>query len=182
MADFILYTGPMFSSKTTRLLMEVDTRQYRKQKVITFKSSLDDRYSSVGEIVTHNFNKVPAHIVKSGDDIIRMVAENDDIDCVVVDELFMIPGGSKACIELFKNGYDVVIASIDLTYKGKPFDEIKEIMPYCTEIHKCTAVCPVCGNNARYTFRKNDSNEDVLVGSEDLYEPRCQLHFSPMRE
>ena len=58
MADLILYTGPMFSSKTTRLLMEADTRQYRKQNIISFKSKMDDRYSSVGEIVTHNFNKV----------------------------------------------------------------------------------------------------------------------------
>ena len=172
----------MFSSKTTRLLMEVDTRQYRKQNVISFKSSMDKRYTNVGEIVTHNFNKIPAHVVNNGKELINIVAANTTADCVVVDELFMIKGGAKACIELFKNGYDVVIASIDLSFEGKPFDEVQEIMPFCTEIYKCTAVCPSCGGDARYTFRKNDSKEEVLVGAEDIYEPRCQLHFKHMRK
>ncbi len=70
MADLILYTGPMFSSKTTKLLMQADKRFYQKQKVIAFKSKMDDRYSSVGEIVTHNFNKIPAHLVDTGEEII----------------------------------------------------------------------------------------------------------------
>ena len=56
MAEMILYTGPMFSSKTTRLLMQADKRQYQKQKIVSFKSRADDRYSVFGEIVTHNFN------------------------------------------------------------------------------------------------------------------------------
>ena len=75
MADLILYTGPMFSSKTTKLLMEADKRYYQKQKVIAFKSKADDRYSKVGEIVTHNFNKIPAHLVESGEEIIQTEVE-----------------------------------------------------------------------------------------------------------
>jgi thymidine kinase len=51
MPEMILYTGPMFSSKTTRLLMQADKRQYQKQNILAFKSRLDDRYSSMGEIV-----------------------------------------------------------------------------------------------------------------------------------
>ena len=57
MTEFILYTGPMFSSKSTRLLMEADTRQYRKENIISFKAKLDNRYSKVGEIVTHNYSR-----------------------------------------------------------------------------------------------------------------------------
>lgn len=189
MAEFILYTGPMFSSKTTKLLMEADTRHYRKQKIVAFKSRLDDRYSSFGEIVTHNFNKLTAHLVDTGEEMLKKLCDisesGQDVDCVIIDELFMIDGGADACINLFKNGYNVVVASIDLSFLGEPFEEISKIMPYCTKIEKCTAVCPVCGEDARYTFKKkfqpNDEEEIIQVGGDDLYEPRCQLHYNYMQ-
>tara|TARA_B100000035_G_C20972968_1_gene541886 strand:- start:722 stop:1291 length:570 start_codon:yes stop_codon:yes gene_type:complete len=188
MADLVLYTGPMFSSKTTRLLMEADTRQYRKQKIISFKSKLDDRYSATGEIVTHNFNKMPAYLVDTGEEMLSKISEQinggEEIDCVIIDELFMIEGGAEACIALFKRGYDVIIASIDLSFKGEPFEEVMSIMPYCTKIEKCTAVCPICGEDARYTTKKETKEKGltlIQVGGDELYEPRCQEHYIYMR-
>jgi len=180
MPDMMLYTGPMFSSKTTKLLMQADKRQYQKQNILAFKSRMDDRYSKLGEIVTHNFNKLPAILVRDGNEIIRNVLESDGADCIIVDELFLIDGGASACIELFKKGYDIVIASIDLSFAGQPFDEVKEIMPFCTRIIKCKAVCPVCQKDALYTFRKGDNTNEILVGGKDIYEPRCQLHHPHM--
>ncbi len=185
MADLILYTGPMFSSKTTRLLMEADTRQYRKQKIISFKSKLDDRYSVSGEIVTHNFNKLPAYLVSSGKEIIEKVSEYEEIvDVIIIDELFLIKGGAEACIHLFKKGYDVIVASIDLSFKGEPFEEITQIMPYCTKIEKCTAVCTICGKDARYTTKKINTDKGLTVievGGDELYAPRCHEHYNYMR-
>ena len=67
---------------------------------------------------------------------------------------------------------------------GKPFEEIKEIMPYCTQIVKCKAVCAICQEDARYTAKKGDVQiEDTVlqVGGEETYEPRCQLHHNYMR-
>ena len=158
MADLILYTGPMFSSKTTKLLMQADKRFYQKQKVIAFKSRMDDRYSQVGEIVTHNFNKIPAHLISSGDEMLLKIADHtesgENVDCVIIDELFLIEGGAAACLALYKKGYDVVVASIDLSFTGEPFHEIKELMPYCTRIVKCKSVCSICQKDARYTYRK----------------------------
>ena len=176
----ILYTGPMFSSKTTKLLMQADKRQYQKQNIIAFKSKMDDRYSTAGEIVTHNFNKIPAILVSTGADIIQHVSEDPKVDCVIVDELFLIDGAAESCIQLFKKGFDVVIASIDLSFAGEPFDEITKIMPYCTRIVKCKAVCTVCQNDAIYTFRKDDDDSEILVGGHDIYEPRCQEHHPHM--
>ena len=69
---------------------------------------------------------------------------------------------------------------------GKPFEEVKEIMPYCTQIIKCKAVCSVCQEDARYTSKKGDMHiavptDSVLqVGGEETYEPRCQLHHQHM--
>jgi thymidine kinase len=182
MAEMILYTGPMFSSKTTKLLMQADKRYYQKKKIIAFKSALDDRYSTEGEIVSHNLGKIPAFLVKVGNEIIEKIAScNEDIDCVIIDELFLIEGGANACLELYKKGYNVIIASIDLNFAGIPFEEVEKIMPYCTRIIKCKAVCPICGDDARYTHRKTDDKSEILVGADDIYEPRCQLHFKYMK-
>jgi thymidine kinase len=187
MTELVLYTGPMFSSKTTKLLMEAD-----KQKIVSFKSRMDDRYSVFGEIVTHNFNKLPAHLVSTGDEVINKIVELEDIsdiDTVIIDELFLIDGGADACVKLFKKGYNVIIASIDLSFTGEPFEEVKNIMPYCTKIEKCTAVCTVCQSDARYTARKSQSSlsntkdeNQIQVGGSELYEARCQLHHNYMRD
>ena len=192
MADLILYTGPMFSSKTTKLLMQADKRFYQKQKVISFKSKMDDRYSQIGEIVTHNFNKIPAHLVTSGNEMLAKIGDQE-VDCVIIDELFLIDGGAAACLELYKKGYYVVVASIDLSFTGEPFHEIKELMPYCTKIVKCKSVCSVCQKDARYTYKKisvkhvepfksDPSIEQIQVGGAELYEPRCQEHHNYMRD
>lgn len=192
MADLILYTGPMFSSKTTKLLMQADKRFYQKQKVIAFKSRMDNRYSQVGEIVTHNFNKLPAHLVDTGEELLTKISEQE-VDCVIIDELFLIKGGAEACLALYKKGYDVVVASIDLSFTGEPFHEIKELMPYCTRIVKCKSVCSVCQKDARYTYKKvsvkhvksfesDPSVKHIQVGGAELYEPRCQEHHNYMRD
>ena len=133
--------------------MQADKRFYQKQKVIAFKSRMDDRYTQVGEIVTHNFNKIPAHLINTGDEMLTKIAEQE-VDCVIIDELFLIEGGAAACLTLYKKGYDVVVASIDLSFTGEPFHEIKELMPYCTKIVKCKSVCSVCQKDARYTYKK----------------------------
>ena len=68
-----------------------------------------------------------------------------------------------------------------MNFAGVPFEEVEKIMPYCTRIVKCKAVCPVCGDDARYTHRKTDDKSEILVGADDIYEPRCQLHFKYMK-
>ena len=186
-AQFVLYTGPMFSSKTTKLLARIDRSKYQKKKTVSFKPYADDRYSVTNQIVTHNDKHIQSCGVNCGKDILEIVAGNQPIDIVAIDELFMIPGGGSACIELFKKGYDVYVSSIELDYTGNPFEEVKEIMPFCTQIIKCKAVCAVCQEDARYTAKKGDVHISVptssvlQVGGEETYEPRCQLHHNYMR-
>ena len=186
-AQFVLYTGPMFSSKTTKLLARIDRSKYQKKKSVSFKPQVDNRYSIDNQIVTHNDSHIQSCGVSSGQEILEIVAGNQPIDIIAIDELFMIPGGGSACIELFKKGYDVYVSSIELDYMGNPFEEIKEIMPYCTQIIKCKAVCNICQNDARYTAKKSNMNfavaaDSILqVGGEETYEARCQLHHEYMR-
>ena len=82
--------------------------------------------------------------------------------------------------------WDQVEPSIELNFLGEPFDEVSKIMPYCTQIVKCKAVCSICQEDARYTAKKtqfnlDNSNKAIQVGGEETYEARCQLHHSFMR-
>lgn len=190
MTSFSLFTGPMFSSKTTSLLHLIDRWKYQNKTSMAFKPKIDNRYTVDGVIVTHNDDHKSCFQVKNGKQILETIAASQtEVDCVAIDELFMIPGGGEACIELFKKGYNVAVASIDLSFAGEPFEEVLRVMPFCTEIIKCTAVCSVCQQDARYTYKKNSvkfvedfesTTDSIEVGGEELYEARCQRHHPYM--
>lgn len=171
----IMFVGPMFGSKTTRLIAALDRYKYQKKKILAFKPYIDDRYSS-NEIVTHNGGKIRASCVSSGVDIVNDVKEQD-CDIVAIDEAFMIDNIDRAVISLYKMGVTVLLSSLDLSSKGEPFEKIRNIMPWATEIVKCPSVCPICGEDAFFTYRKFDDDRDLLIGGSEMYEPRCFNHY-----
>jgi len=178
--EFIIFAGPMFGSKTTRLLATLDRFRYQNRNVLAFKPSLDERYSSV-EICTHNGGKIPAHAVKTGDDIIRTIELNDkEIDVVAVDEAFMIEGIAESLLKLFREGKTIVVSSLQLSATGNVFTEVRDMMPWATKIEICPAVCTVTGLDAYYTHRKFNDMKEITVGGSDLYEPRCWYYHSFM--
>ena len=178
--EFIIYTGPMFGSKTTRLLATVDRYRYQNKKVAAFKPKLDDRYS-VGKITTHNGGSIDAHIVVNGDDILNFVkCADQEFDVIAVDEAFMIDSVAAALVDLFKRGMTIVVSSLELSASCLAFENVQEIFPWATKIQKCPAVCMVCGRDAYYTHRKIDSLDEITIGGSDLYEPRCWYHHSSM--
>jgi len=174
--QFILYCGPMFSSKTTGLLSSVDRFRYQNKKVIAFKPKLDDRYDK-DNICTHSGWKLPANCIKEGSDILEKLAEMDENPNVIaVDEAFMIPGVAKVLIWLFRNGYSIVVSSLDLSATGKAFDEIEQMLPWATTVEKRSAVCTVCNRDAHYSYKKQLGGNEIEVGGDELYEPRCHQH------
>jgi thymidine kinase len=90
----------------------------------------------------------------------------------------MIPGCADALITLHQQGFNILVSTIDLSASCIPFDEVTKILPYATDINKCTAVCTECGEDANYTYRKFDNSDvgEISVGGFDKYEPRCQKH------
>lgn len=175
--EFIIYTGPMFGSKTSRLLSTLEKYKYQKKKIVVFKPNIDDRYSA-SEVVTHSGWKTPAICVKTGADILEYLTDaNDSPQVVAVDEAFMIPGIAESLIFLFKNGFTVVVSSLEMSATGKPFHEIEKMMVWATQVEKCTAVCTVCGRDAHYTHKKQLGGDEIEVGGAELYEPRCFSHF-----
>jgi thymidine kinase len=179
--EFIIFTGPMFGSKTTRLIAVVDRFRYQNRNVLAFKPSLDERYSS-SEICTHNGARVEAFVVKSGGDIIRIVNDTNDVDVVAVDEAFMIDGVAESLLKLFRDGKTIVVSSLQLSASGNVFEEIRDMMPWATKIEVCPAVCTITGLDAYYTHRKFENMKEITVGGSDLYEPRCWFHHGFMNQ
>ena len=175
---FLLYTGPMYGSKTTKLLARVDRFKLRGKNVIAFKPRMDNRYSNT-KIQTHNGIAIDAIAINTGDELLNSIDVNE-YDVIAVDEAFMIPGISKVLIQLFRDGKSIIVSSLELSASCGIFEEIRDIMPWCTFIHKCPAVCMVCGEKAYYTHRKIDSTEEIVIGGSELYEPRCWQHHNYM--
>ena len=167
--EFRIYTGPMFGSKTTRMLAYLERCSHQNRRVVAFKPKMDDRYGS-GEICTHSGMKFSATNVASGDDIKRLGL---DYDVIGIDEAFMIDGCCDALLYLFNMGKTIVVSSIQLSASGKPFDEIKNMLPWATYVEICPAVCVKTGNDAYYTVCKMDIASEIEVGGADMYEPRA---------
>jgi len=166
--EFVVFTGPMFGSKTTRMLSVLERCLYQNRKVIAFKPKLDDRYSE-GEICTHAGLKFPAINVSSGKEISEKCK---GYDIIGVDEAFMIDDCADALITLYKHGITVVVSSIQMSASGNVFKEIKEILPWATKIEVCPTVCVKSGNNAYYTVGKVENLSEIEVGGVEMYEPR----------
>jgi thymidine kinase len=166
---FIVYTGPMFGSKTTKMLSVLERSLYQRKKVIAFKPRMDDRYAE-GQICTHAGLRFDARNVSTGEEIIQNAT---DADVIGVDEAFMIDGCAGALITLYKQGKTIVVSSIQMSATGNVFEEVKDMLPWATMIEVCPAVCVETGRNAYYTVRKVESLEEIEVGGGDMYEPRC---------
>ena len=174
---FIIFTGPMFGSKTTRLFAALDRYKYQKRNIIAFKPGIDDRYCAA-KITTHSGASMPARVVNGGMEIHQFISHHNEYDVIAVDEAFMIPGVSWALVDLFKKGKTIVVSSLDLSATGKAFEEMEALFPWATCIEKCPAVCTVCGADAYYTHKKVEDIAEITVGGAELYEPRCWKHHS----
>jgi thymidine kinase len=177
---FIIYTGPMYGSKTTKLLAMIDRFTRQNKNVIAFKPKIDNRYSET-YIQSHNGGKFIAHQVSNGHELLNelKIQENNNknnYNVVAVDEAFMIDDCADILIELFRIGYTIIVSSIQLDAHFKPFSEVMKMMPYATQIEICPAVCPITGNDAYYTMAKFDYKE-VTIGGDVLYEPRSWSAF-----
>ena len=175
---FSVFVGPMFSSKTTKLLSTLERFKYQHKRIAVFKPTLDDRYNP-DEVVSHGGWSYPATTVKSGADILEVLAQTpDDPDVVAIDEAFMIPNIAEVLIWLYRNGVTVVVSTLDISATGKPFHEVEKLLAWATHVEKCAAVCTVCGRDAFYTHKKqvDEDRGEIQVGGAELYEPRCFQH------
>lgn len=174
--------GSMFSGKTEELLYRLRRAEYAKKKVITIKHEIDNR-KSYKCIFSHDGALREAHPISSCeeglDTLIRLTSES--VDVVGIDEIQFFPPETVQIIDfLVENGKRVIVAGLDLDFRGEPFGIVPTLMAHADEVIKLRAICMVCGNEANFTQRLIDGEpagyDDpiVLVGGEECYEPRCR--------
>ena len=173
-------TGCMFSGKTEELIRRLRRAKIAKQKVVIFKPNIDTRYSS-NSIVSHSEQSLPSILIKDVKEILDLV---EDAQVIGIDEAqFFSNDLIDVCNKLADDGKRVIVAGLDMDYKGIPFEPIPQILSVAEYITKSLAICVVCGNPADRTQRKTHSSERVIVGAADVYEARCRkCHYIPNEE
>lgn len=180
---FNIYIGPMFGSKTTRLLGDVDRLKHKGRFILAIKPKIDVRYSH-SNISSHNGGTLEAHTVSHAEEIYDLIDKRDGnmYKVIAVDEAFMIEGIDDVLIDLYKsNNFSIVVSSIQMDAGEVPFDNIKNMLPFATKIEVCPAVCTMCDQDAYYTkalFDIENATQEEKIGSKDMYEPRCTKHYS----
>ncbi len=166
-------SGCMFSGKTEELIRRIRRAQIAKLTIKIYKPNIDDRYSK-DEIVSHNDQSLPSTIVEFAEDILKT---SNSAQVVGIDEAqFFENNLVDVCNELASQGKRVIVAGLDMDYRGEPFEPIPQLLSIAEYITKTLAICVVCGDPANMTQRKISSAERVVVGALESYEARCRKH------
>lgn len=163
--------GSMFSGKTEELIRRLNRANIAKQKVEIFKPKIDVRYSE-DDIVSHDSNSIRSTPVETAANILLMAS---NVDVVGIDEAqFFDMGIVEVCNELANQGMRVVVAGLDMDFKGVPFGPIPSLMATAEYVTKVHAVCMRCGSLAQYSHRFGSAENLVLLGETESYEPLCR--------
>jgi len=166
--------GSMFSGKTEELIRRLKRAQFAKQRVEIFKPAIDTRYDEE-EVVSHNDNRIRSTPVPAAANI-RLLANN--VDVVGIDEAQFFDDEIVAiCNDLANAGIRVIVAGLDMDFKGNPFGPMPALMATAEYVTKVHAVCTRTGNLAHYSFRKAASEDLVLLGEVQEYEPLSRAAY-----
>lgn len=167
--------GSMFSGKTEELIRRIKRAVIANKQVEIFKPIIDTRYDEQ-DVVSHDLKKVRSTPVSNSQNILLL---SRDTDVIAIDEAqFFDDGLPQVCHKLASSGSRVIVAGLDMDYTGKPFDPMPQIMAMAEFVTKVHAICVVCGNIASHSYRKVSSEDKVLLGEKDMYEPRCRKCFN----
>ena len=163
--------GSMFSGKTEELIRRMKLAKFAKQKVEIFKPAIDTRYSDVN-VVSHDQTAIPSTPVDTSSTILLL---SSDIDVVGIDEAqFLDNGLVEVCNELANRGVRVIVAGLDMDFKGVPFGPMPALCAIADDVTKVHAICVRCGSLAYLSHRLVQNDKRVLLGEKMEYEPLCR--------
>ena len=167
--------GSMFSGKTEELIRRVKRAEIANQEILLIKPKVDERYHKKN-VVSHQGKSLKAISVKKASEIITIWKEEK---VVAIDEAqFFDNGIINVCNELSKEGVRIIIAGLDMDFKGIPFGPMPELLSIAEYVTKVHAICMSCGNLAQFSHRKIKSDEQVLIGAVEEYKPLCRLCYN----
>ena len=163
--------GSMFSGKTEELIRRMRRAEFARQKVEIFKPAIDTRYSDE-DVVSHDKHAIHSTPVGSSTQILLMA---DDIDVVGIDEAqFFDNGIVDVCNQLAYNGVRVIVAGLDMDFKGVPFGPMPALCAIADDVTKVHAICVRCGKLAYVSHRIVAGDRQVMLGETAEYEPLCR--------
>ncbi len=166
--------GSMFSGKTEELIRRLRRAQIAKLSVEIFKPKTDTRFDQ-NAVVSHNANSIQSTAVDTSSSILLLGSQ---VQVVGIDEAqFFDDELPNVCTMLANKGVRVIVAGLDMDFKGNPFGPIPAIMAIAESITKVYAVCVKCGNPALYSYRLVPDDETILLGEKESYEPRCRVCY-----
>lgn len=175
--------GPMFSGKSEELIRRLRRAKIAKQGIITFKPIIDNRYESE-YVVSHDGNMLNAHAVDKIETI-SALGLDEKIQVIGIDEIQFFPVEIIPVICMFiDKGKRVLVAGLDLDFRGKPFGCVPILLAIADTITKLQAICTECGHDAHFTQRlvngKPAQFEDpiILIGAQEAYQARCRSCYS----
>ena len=163
--------GSMFSGKTEELIRRMKRAQFAKQKVEIYKPCIDVRYSE-DQVVSHDSHSIPSTPIDSP---ASMLLLSSDVEVVGIDEAQFFDDTLVDVVQTLANrGIRVIIAGLDTDFLGKPFGPMPALMAVAEDIQKVHAICVKCGSPANHSHRLSASDELVVLGETDIYEPLCR--------
>ena len=166
--------GSMFSGKTEELLRRLKRARFANQKVMIFKPQTDVRYSDK-KVVSHDANEIVSNPVEKAHDILDQV---EGVDVVAIDEAqFFDADIIEVCNQLANNGLRVIVAGLDMDFKGNPFGPMPHLMAVAEFVTKVHAICTKTGNLAHYSHRTAENDDLVLLGERNEYEPLSRAAY-----
>ncbi|MFT6370893.1 MAG: thymidine kinase [Maribacter sp.] len=166
--------GSMFSGKTEELIRRLKRAQFAKLKTEIFKPMVDTRYNDE-MVVSHDDNEIRSTPVPAAANI-RILA--DTCDVIGIDEAqFFDDEIVTVCNDLANKGIRVIVAGLDMDFKGNPFGPMPALMATAEYVTKVHAICTRTGNLANYSFRKSSNDKLVMLGETEEYEPLSRGAF-----
>ena len=163
--------GSMFSGKTEELIRRLKRVKIANLKVEIFKPAIDTRYDEM-QVVSHDSNAILSTPIDNPQTILLLA---NDVDVVGIDEAqFFNTEIVSVCQKLALRGIRVIVAGLDMDYKGEPFGAMPHLLAVADYITKLHAICVQCGNIANISYRKTATEGQVLLGEKETYEPRCR--------
>ncbi|NJN97254.1 MAG: thymidine kinase [Anaerolineales bacterium] len=180
-----LICGSMFSGKTEELIRRLVRAEIARQKVQVFKPALDNRYK-VNKVSSHSGKYYEATVVEDAAQIVTLLSQ--DTGVVAIDEVqFFDWTIAELCERLANEGRRVILAGLDMDFRGEPFGPMPLLMAQAEQVDKLQAICMVCGAPASRTQRLIDGRpahyDDpiIMVGASEVYEARCRQHHEVPR-
>ncbi len=167
--------GSMFSGKTEELIRRLKRAQFANQRLLLFKPAIDTRYSDEN-VISHQGNSFEAIPVANAKEILQ-IWKNERV--VAIDEAqFFDDAVVEVSNFLAEKGVRVIIAGLDMDYKGNPFGPMPQLLAIAEYVTKVHAICVSCGNLAQFSYRFSEEKDQVLLGAVEKYKPLCRACYN----